>query len=383
MASEGSVAKRLKTSPPTIGTHKHVFHKVERPHRHGKTNATTPHSGHFHADEALAVYLLRQLPAFAPSTLIRTRDPALLETCSIVVDVGGEYNSANHRYDHHQRSFNETFPDHNTKLSSAGLVYLHFGRELLAQTLKVSESEEKVGIIWKKIYKNFIEAIDANDNGISVYDSDALGAANIEKRFHDSGLSIASLVGDLNVNWNDPPPPPDQPPQSYEDAHFELASTLIGEAFMRKLNYYAHSWLPARDIVHAAYAKRKTYDSHGRILVFERPLPWKDHLYTLEESSAPQQLPLDGSLVLYVLYPETNPSETNPHPKWRIQAVPESPSSFTSRKALPEAWRGLRDEKLDEVAGVQGTVFVHASGFIGGNKTWEGARQMAEKAVEM
>jgi uncharacterized UPF0160 family protein len=251
---------------------------------------------------------------------------------------------------------------------------------LLAQTLEVSESEAKVGIVWKKIYKDFVVAIDANDNGISAYDSAALSAANVEKRFHDSGLSIASLVGDLNANWNDPLPPSDQPSQSYEDARFELSSTLIGEAFMRKLKYYAHSWLPAREIVHAAYAKRKTYDSRGRILVFERPLPWKDHLYTLEETSPPSP---DDSLVLYVLYPETNPSETDPHPKWRIQAVPESPSSFTSRKALPEPWCGIRDEKLDEVAGVQGGVFVHASGFIGGNKTWEGVRRMAEKAVEM
>jgi uncharacterized UPF0160 family protein len=247
--------------------------------------------------------------------------------------------------------------------------------------LKIPEADEKVGIVWEKLYKDFIEAIDANDNGISVYDSAALSAANIEKRFHDSGLSIASLVGDLNVNWNDPPPPPGQPPQSNEDAHFEAASKLIGEAFMRKLMYYAHAWLPARNIVHAAYAKRKTYDAYGRILVFERPLPWKDHLFHLEESSP--QSPADNGMVLYVLYPEKEPSETEPQPKWRIQAVPESPDSFASRKALPEAWRGLRDEKLDEVAGVQGGVFVHASGFIGGNKTWEGVRLMAEKAVEM
>ena len=51
---------------------------------------------------------------------------------------------------------------------------------------------------------------------------------------------------------------------------------------------------------------------------------------------------------------------------WRVQAVPVSPDSFESRKALPEAWRGLRDEKLSEVSGIDGGIFVHASGFIGG-----------------
>ena len=51
---------------------------------------------------------------------------------------------------------------------------------------------------------------------------------------------------------------------------------------------------------------------------------------------------------------------------WRVQAVPVSQDSFESRKALPEAWRGLRDEKLSEVSGIDGGIFVHASGFIGG-----------------
>jgi uncharacterized UPF0160 family protein len=46
----------------------------------------------------------------------------------IVVDVGGVYDSSIHRYDHHQRGFEEVFgkgmdKDHTIKLSSAGLVY--------------------------------------------------------------------------------------------------------------------------------------------------------------------------------------------------------------------------------------------------------------------
>ena len=49
-----------------------------------------------------------------------------------------------------------------------------------------------------------------------------------------------------------------------------------------------------------------------------------------------------------------------------MQAVPVSPESFASRKALPEVWRGLRDDVLSKASGVDGCVFVHASGFIGG-----------------
>lgn len=55
---------------------------------------------------------------------MRTRDPAVLETCSIVVDVGGVYDEQKQRFDHHQRGFTEVFGHgFETKLSSAGLVY--------------------------------------------------------------------------------------------------------------------------------------------------------------------------------------------------------------------------------------------------------------------
>lgn len=68
--------KRQKTSAPLIGTH----------------------NGHFHADEALGVWFLRQLPTYNDSTLVRTRDAAILEGCHTVLDVGGEYSHENNRY---------------------------------------------------------------------------------------------------------------------------------------------------------------------------------------------------------------------------------------------------------------------------------------------
>lgn len=68
---------------------------------------------------------------------------------------------------------------------------------------------------------------------------------------------------------------------------------------------------------------------------------------------------------------------------WRVQAVSVSPGSFESRLPLPSTWRGLRDDELSRETGIDGGVFVHMSGFIGGNKTFEGALAMAEKALAM
>ena len=69
--------------------------------------------------------------------------------------------------------------------------------------------------------------------------------------------------------------------------------------------------------------------------------------------------------------------------QWRVQAVSVSPDRFESRKALPSQWRGLRDEELSKESGIPGCVFVHMSGFIGGNQTFDGALAMAKAALKM
>ena len=82
----------------------------------------------------------------------------------------------------------------------------------------------------------------------------------------------------------------------------------------------------------------------------------QEHLFELEAdlSIAEAEKPI------YVIYPDETGGQ------WRVQAVPVAPESFESRKALPEVWRGLRDDELSKASGVDGCVFVHASGFIGG-----------------
>jgi len=84
----------------------------------------------------------------------------------------------------------------------------------------------------------------------------------------------------------------------------------------------------------------------------------------------------ESEKAIYAVYPDDGGS-------WRVQAVPVSSESFDSRKALPEAWRGLRDDTLSAASGIEGCVFVHASGFIGGNKTKDGALKLAQAALTM
>lgn len=318
---------------------------------------------------------------------MRTRDPALLADCHTVVDVGGEYDPAKNRYDHHQRTFQTTFPKHNTKLSSAGLIYLHFGKAIIAQHTSLPIDHDDVTLLYEKLYSDFVEALDANDNGISAYDSAALAAAGIEKRFRDGGVTLGSLINDMN--HPDPTLPPNEPQD--EDALFAKASKFIGDTFIRKLRHASSSWLPARSTVNNAYKSRLSTHPSGRIIVLPQAgVPWKEHLYNFEKEESGGAAEADPSKqVYYVLYPE-NPSADA---KWRVQAVSVTDSSFESRKPLCETWRGVRDSELDQVMATEaeskgleripeGAVFVHASGFIGGHKTRDGAMAMAARSLE-
>jgi uncharacterized UPF0160 family protein len=321
------------------------------------------------------------LPEYNASPLVRTRDPARLAECHTVVDVGGEYDPATNRYDHHQRTFSTTFPSHTTKLSSAGLVYMHFGRAIIAQHTSLPLDHPDVGLLYEKLYTDFVEALDAHDNGISAYDPQAVSASGLEKRFKDGAINLGSLIGDLN--YADPTLSSGEPQD--EDSLFARASTFIGDVFLRKLRLAASSWLPARATVGDAYRSRKEAHASGRILTLSGGgVPWKEHLYNFEQEAKDS-----NEEVYYVLYPESSA----PDAKWRVQCVPESEGSFVSRKPLPESWRGVRDQDLDGVLAAEsenvgkekipsGAIFAHASGFIGGHQTKEGALAMAIRSLE-
>jgi len=145
---------------------------------------------------------------------------------------------------------------------------------------------------------------------------------------------------------------------------------LTGREFLDRVNYFGKVWLPARSIVEDAVKARTHVDPSGEILLLERFCPWKEHLSILEEEGRL------GDTIKYVLFADTSGS-------WRVQCMSKSGSSFENRLSLPEAWRGLRDQELSNVSGIEDCIFVHMSGFIGGNKTQAGALAMARKSLRL
>ncbi|XP_078394198.1 MYG1 exonuclease, partial [Cetorhinus maximus] len=291
--------------------------------------------------------------------IVRTRDPKVLSECDVVVDVGGVYDPGKHRYDHHQRSFSESMSSlrpgsrWDTKLSSAGLVYHHFGRRVLAQLLQTDRTDPRLDILHDKLYENFVEEIDAIDNGISQYGG--------EPRYNVT-TNLSSRVARLNPAWN--------AGSQDTEAGFSQAVQLVGSEFLDRLGYYHKSWLPAWALIEGAVRGRFEEDPSGEIIVLGKGgCPWKEHLFELEKELRVEKP------IKFVLFPDQRA-------QWRVQCVPQGLATFQNRLSLMESWRGLRDDQLSAASGIAGCVFVHANGFIGGNATKEGALQMARVTLD-
>ncbi|KAA3675468.1 uncharacterized protein DEA37_0003724 [Paragonimus westermani] len=349
------------------------------------------HNGRFHADELVACAMLKQLPEYANADIVRSRDESMLSTCTVVVDVGGVFDPVTQRYDHHQRGFELTFKsffkdsEWDIKLSSAGLVYVHFGRQILASVIGVQESHPMISVLFNKvslaflfglfrllqIYGNFIVELDAVDNGIPMTEDSVKYTIN-------TGLS--SRVGLLNPQWNQK--------DTDETVCFMNALSMVEKEFTRLVCHYAESWYPAREIVAQALKKRWQVDPSGHIFSLEqKPCPWAAHLHELEKEE------LEHKKMEPVSWDVTDSSTISDRPvfclyqrddgHWSVQSVTVSETErFKNRVSLLEPWRGLRDEELSKVVGLPGCIFVHANGFLGIHKTREGALHMARASLK-
>ncbi|GAV82816.1 LOW QUALITY PROTEIN: UPF0160 domain-containing protein, partial [Cephalotus follicularis] len=312
------------------------------------------HNGSFHCDEALACFILCRTLKFSNAQIIRTIEPQSLEKLDAVLDVGGVYGPTRDRYDHHQKGFDQMLaPGFTTKLSSAGLVYKHYGVEVIGKELKLDEKHSDVYRLFLAVYKNFVEAIDAVDNGINQYDTG-------KPPRYVNNTSLSSRVGQLNLDWVDR-----HQSSERENEAFQHAMTLAGNEFLEVL-FHAKSWLPTQSIAMECLAARENVNSSGEIMMLTRSCPWKLHIFEVEEETKS-----NPSIKVIYQVPLTS-----------VMTVAVSPDKFESRKPLRLPWRGLDNDKLSEVVGISGCDFIHMTEFIGGNQSYEGTLATAKGSLK-
>jgi hypothetical protein len=115
------------------------------------------HDGRFHADEIFALAALNLL--YPDLEIVRSRDENVYKNADIIVDVGHVYDPDNFIFDHHQSSFSLK-RESEIPYASFGLVWKHFGEKLCGS----SETSEHIDLV-------IVQAIDADDNGIDIYET--------------------------------------------------------------------------------------------------------------------------------------------------------------------------------------------------------------------
>jgi uncharacterized UPF0160 family protein len=216
-------------------------------------------------------------------------------------------------------------------------------QELLKNEGMDALSEQDLGAVYLKVYTDLIASVDGNDNGIYQYESSDKIIYNYKVK-----TDLPARVGRLNPRWNE-----ENVTDIIRDQQFAKAVAITGEEFRDHVLHTVLSWLPVRNLIAHAFAKRFSYQPNGKIIVLEQYFPWTDQLLELE-----QELEINiNEKPLFVVFPDSTGS-------WRVQAIPiDEYQRFSTRRGLPEAWRGVRDDALSKLSGIEGCIFVRKSSF--------------------
>lgn len=277
------------------------------------------HSGPFHADDVMAWALLRTF--YAPdATLVRTRDPERIDAADLVVDVGGRYEPAQGRFDHHQAAYTGPF-------SSAGMV------------LQWLEEQGRLDAgLAQRLRRGAIAYIDDVDNG---------------RRAPDPEVPCLPRLVELMT----------QAPSTDEELH--AAFLAAGEVAAAWLRGEAAALAAVRDAEALVRAQMEEAEQEGRnVLFFDAYLKWKEPYFAHGGETHPTE---------YVMFPSTDGT-------WRIVAIPPQLGAFAQKRSLPAEWAGLTDEALAEVTGIEDSIFCHKNLFIAVFGTRESALQALKQS---
>jgi uncharacterized UPF0160 family protein len=261
------------------------------------------HSGTFHADDVLAFALIRHFYD-ADATFVRTRSAERLDEADVVIDVGGIYDPANMRFDHHQSSY--TGP-----LSSAGMV-LNWLEDL------GSVSQGLAG--WLR--DHMVDYVDAVDTGRTAPKLDT--------------PCFCRMVEAMNHLASD---------SSQIDAYYSEASGIAA----RFLSSLEHGFRRTED------AKRAVLDAMElarrddcSIIFLDKYYPWKSVYFQAGGETHP---------TAFVMFPSDDGT-------WKVVAIPPRQGEFGQKRSLPESWAGKMGEDLSAATGLPGSIFCHKNRFI-------------------
>ncbi|MBP9852235.1 MAG: MYG1 family protein [Candidatus Pacebacteria bacterium] len=297
------------------------------------------HNASFHADDVFAVATLllsmSQGSAQGQSVkVIRTRDPEEIAAAHYVVDVGGIYDPATNRFDHHQKG-GAGKRDNGIPYAAFGLVWKHIGQVVCNNDMD----------LWQKIDTDLVCGIDANDNGFDI-------SKNLIEGVFPASLSLNFMIE--KPTWEE---------RSNDDQMYErfMHAVVKAKFFLERYITVQLASIKAKREIKATYEASQ----HKAIIIFPHDYERVNFMQTL--AVLPE--------IIFFIYP--NHSGT-----WTAETVPVGEGSFEKRKPFPEAWAGLSGEALVAASGVPDAYFCHNGRFVAYATSEEGAINLAKIALE-
>jgi len=304
------------------------------------------HGGKFHADDAWAVATLNVL--YPGAELVRTRDQAIIDSADFVIDVGGIWDPATGRFDHHQKGFSGARQT-GVPYASAGLVWRDYGARCVA-ALAAAHAGQQLSI---DAAQQIAWAIDADI--VQYLDLSDVGAA----KNAPGGYGLSAVVSGFNPNWLDEERLGyGEAADAYRLNQFRRAMDFLTDVMANAVKYRVGATLALEKVRQAEVLE------DGRLLYLQNSaLPWT--------SVVRKEMPK----ILFVISHNLNEQ------RYMLHTVPATADTFEARADLPASWAGLRDADLAAVTGVPDAGFCHNGRFIAAAKSYEGIYAMALQAL--
>ncbi len=300
------------------------------------------HSGIFHADDIFATATINLYFKNKDKKIKiihkRSFKPEDIEKADMVYDVGMVYNPKELRFDHHQNDAKLVRPN-GIPYAAFGLVFKHFGPELISM-MSGNKNKNFIKDCYEIVEKRLIQHVDGMDNGTLTYRQVFKGVdiATIDNYFQMCKVNIKS-----------------DKPKDIDKKFFELVK--FAETFLENVVMYSINAGVEKKLAIKAYKKAKD----KRVIVC-------DKFYNYNFNKFPEPL--------LTVYPDSRGN-------WSAKVVEKGDELYDARFYFPESWRGLVDENLDKITGIESGKFCHKTGFMAVHKTKEGILEMVYEAFKI
>lgn len=354
------------------------------------------HSGHFHADEVMAVAMLDLLGLLPDDKkIIRTRNANIISSYignAYILDVGQVDDPNNLQFDHHQRGFDRYFSDYalekGVKMSSCGLLYKFLNTDIFTRyCLLVSDRANMIedisrldtDMMLEQFYNKYIMEIDANDNGVSQLNDAYKDEVDKNVFRYTRSWNLQGIVARFNnTNTADSGLAADA-----QDAAFMKAVSVCRDMFDQALYHFIiesiakdQSLRKLRTIIDGSVGggNYMRVDNMG-VLIMDEKFDYtgaaNELLYENSKISEISEIP---QWVLSVL-PREEGKNDPVNDQWQIHTVNIIGKSFQHRVSI------LTADQARDIVG-DNLIFVHNARFIAVTKGREAAIRLAVASIK-